>query len=300
MSARDRGPRQAIDLVRRLLSFTDSEVDYGAAKLALDWIVEPSVNPPAMMTRLQHMRDCALRLAGASPSAADKLEALRTLIYKPGTWNRYRPIKYHRVNPWIPEVQTLSHCLATGQGNCVSMPILFLILGRKLGLDLALASAPRHFFLHYREEGGRVLNLEATSGAQPARDIWIRRQMPMTDLALTNGLYMRSLSPAEAVAAMVTPILAHLLDQARYAEAAEIAQIVLRHHPRHVDAMLTLGTVYGRLADDFRKRFPFPCAMPNPLRTRVGLLLERNASLFAAAEALGWKPEEMDVPVSEI
>ena len=41
---------------------------------------------------------------------------------------------------------------------------------------------------------GRIFNLETTSGAHVTRDEWYRSNLPMTDAALRNGLYMRPLS----------------------------------------------------------------------------------------------------------
>jgi hypothetical protein len=36
-------------------------------------------------------------------------------------------------------------------------------------------------------------NPETTSGAYPARDVYIRQNMPMTDQAIANGIYMKTL-----------------------------------------------------------------------------------------------------------
>ena len=77
-------------------------------------------------------------------------------------------------------------------GQCVSMPILFLILGERLELNVALARAPAHFFIRYTAPDGKAWNLETTSGAHPARLDWFRQNMPMSERALESGLYMRA------------------------------------------------------------------------------------------------------------
>ena len=48
----------------------------------------------------------------------------------------------------------MSHYLATRKGNCVSMPVLFVILGQKLGLPITLAIAPNHVFAKYKRDNG--------------------------------------------------------------------------------------------------------------------------------------------------
>jgi hypothetical protein len=122
------------------------------------------------------------------------------------------------------------------------MPILFLILADRLGLDMALAEAPLHMFVRWRDESGGTLNLETTSGAHPARDAWFRHNMPMTDLALANGLYMRSLGRREGVTLMAHTLLESLMVQSRYGDVIEVADVILGHGRRDVYAMLKKAT----------------------------------------------------------
>lgn len=105
------------------------------------------------------------------------------------------------------------------------MPILFLILADRLGLDLSLAMAAAHFFVRWRDEEGRTVNLETTSGANPARDIWLREAVGYTDRGVESGFYMRSLPRREAVAAMALTLVEHLMAERRFREGAG------RHRP---------------------------------------------------------------------
>jgi hypothetical protein len=135
-----------------------------------------------------------------------KLSALRRVIYESGAWNGGRPFAYDHADPLGQNVRNklIATYLATRRGNCVSMPVLVLIVGERMGLNLALSTAPLHIFLRHTEESGREINLEATSGAHPARTLWYRQNLPMTDRAIESGLYMRTLSRWEAVAHMAS------------------------------------------------------------------------------------------------
>lgn len=173
------------------------------------------------------------------------------------------------------------------------MPALFAILAQRLGLDVALATAPDHVFVRWRDEAGRILNLETTSGAHPAREAWFRHNMPMSDLALANGLYMRSLSRREEVALMAHSLLVELLDAESYGEAIEVANVILRHSPRDICAILGKGTACGHLIrTEFEGRYPHPFLIPMPQRLRYLTLARLNRELFEAAAALGWEPED--------
>jgi regulator of sirC expression with transglutaminase-like and TPR domain len=171
------------------------------------------------------------------------------------------------------------------------MPILFLIVGERMGLNLALSTAPLHIFLRYADESGREINLEATSGALPARTIWYRQNLPMTDRAIESGLYMRTLSRREAIAHMASTVVDFLMAEGRYQEAIAVAEVVLQHYPRDSYTMVKLGTAYAELMRiEFFERFPTPALIPPALRQRYMMLARRNQIAFQAAEALGWEP----------
>lgn len=63
------------------------------------------------------------------------------------------------------------HGLLDGQGGtCVTMPVLYIAVGRRLGYPLYLVQAREHFFVRWEEEGGERFNIEATSLGFVPRD----------------------------------------------------------------------------------------------------------------------------------
>jgi regulator of sirC expression with transglutaminase-like and TPR domain len=280
-------------IVRGILSLPDDQLDYGRAKLAFDRIVDPSSNVDAISAELDRLAQSANALAGADASQASKLSALRRAIYESGDWNGRRPFAYDHADPLGQNVRNklISTYLATRRGNCVSMPILFLIVGERMGLNLALSTAPLHIFLRYADETGREINLEATSGALPARTIWYRQNLPMTDPAIESGLYMRTLTRREAVAHMASTVVDFLMSEGRFQDAIDVGEIVLQHYPRDGYTLVKLGSAYGELMRvEFLDRFPTPAAIPPALRGRYMTLAQGNQRAFQAAEALGWQP----------
>ena len=179
-------------IARNMLSLPDGRLSYGRAKLVFDRIVDPSVNVDATLAEINRLASRANALAGAGASRATKLSALRRVIYESGEWNGGRPFSYDHADPLGQNVRNklISTYLRTRRGNCVSMPILVLLVGERMGLNLALSTAPLHIFLRYTHESGREINLEATSGAHPARTLWYRQNLPMSDRAVESGLYL--------------------------------------------------------------------------------------------------------------
>lgn len=279
--------------VQNILSVPDDQLDYGRAKLAFDRIVDPSVSTDATLAEIDRLARRASALAGANAAPAARLAALRRVIYDSGDWNGGRPFSYDHADPLGRNVRNklISTYLATRRGNCVSMPILLLIVGERMGLNLSLSTAPLHIFLRYTDENGREINLEATSGGHPARTLWYRQNLPMTDRAIASGLYMRTLSRREAVAHMASTVVDFLMGERRFPEAIEVAEIILRHYPRDGYTLARLGTAYGELMRvDYFERFPEPAMIPPDLRARYVLLARGNQRAFDAAKALGWEP----------
>lgn len=282
-------------LVGKVLSLPDEQLDYACSKLAFDTVADPTLDRVATLAELDVFTETVRRIAGPSAKADEKLRALRKAIYESGPWNDHKPFTYDHADPFGSgnRNKLISHFLATRRGNCVSMPILFLIIADRLGLDMALALAPDHIFVRHREESGRIVNLETTSGAYPARNDWYRQHMPMSERALRSGIYLRSLSRREAVGVMASTVLEHLLDERSYSEAVKVSEVILRHCPRDVYTLLKQGTAFAHLIRvEFELKYPSPLLIPAPLRPRYLMLAKRNRAAFEAAEALGWEPVE--------
>jgi regulator of sirC expression with transglutaminase-like and TPR domain len=281
------------DMVRNVLSQPNDQLNYGRAKLAFDRIVDPSLNADAALDEMNRLAGSASTLAGPDASPAARLSALRRAIYESGDWNGHRPFAYDHADPLGQNVRSklISTYLATRRGNCVSMPILFLIVGERMGLNLALSTAPLHIFLRHTDEAGREVSLEATSGAHPARTAWYRQNLPMTDRSIASGLYMRTLTRREAVAHMASTVVDYLMTEGRYQEAVDVARVILQHYPRDGYTMVKLGTAYAELMrTEFVERYPPPARVPAALQQRFLFLAQRNEQAFQAAEALGWQP----------
>lgn len=282
-----------VAVVRAVLSVGDAGLDYGRAKLAFDQLIDPTRPDADMMAQLNRMADGVRRLAGPSASPDARLAALQQLLYVAGPWNGHQPFAYDHDDPLGQRIgnKLLASYLATRRGNCVSMPALFLILADKLGLDVALATAPLHVFVRYRSESGRDLNIETTSGAHPARNAWFHQNMPMSDRAVESGLYMRALAKREGVALLATTILEHLIEQRRFSEALSVSEVILEHAPRDAYTMVKQGSVCAELIrTEFTEQYRTPTLIPQSLRERYVMLAQRNRSTFEAAEALGWQP----------
>lgn len=286
--------------IQTIMEQPEDRIDLARAELTIDQMIDPSIDINANLKKLDAMAAEIRRKLPPRPSSLDKVQALRHYLYSKGEWNRNQPFQYDFSDPKGTRVRNklLPNYLTTKKGNCVSMPLLFIVLGQKLGIDVTAAEAPFHVFVKYRNEAGQRFNLETTSTGGPTSDASYRAQAPMTDEAIANGLYMRPLNKKETVTVMLHTLMQHYAEQRQYGLVVAVANLILKRFPNSVTAMLFRGNAYGRLFDASMREFEDMRGMvPFPPQERMLLqhYAQANQADFERAEALGWRaptPEE--------
>jgi regulator of sirC expression with transglutaminase-like and TPR domain len=280
--------------VREILSQPEAQLDYLHAATTFDQLIDKSSDIAATKAMVARLVDAARQMAGPNPSDTYKLAAVRKTIYDAGAWNYNRAFSYDLNDPLGTQIRSkmLSSYVRTRKGNCVSMPMLFLIVADRMGLKVHLAAAPLHLFVRYTDQTGGEHNLEATSGGHEARGEWYRQNLPMTDRALESGIYMRTLSRRETVAAMASTVMDFLLAERRYQEASEVADAILAANPRDAYMMAMKGSaIAGLMQVEYYDKYPDPALIPPALRARYAMLAAANSKAFKDAEALDWEAE---------
>lgn len=288
--------RDAVQIVRSVLQTPEESIDLATAKLTFDKLVDPTIDIGASLAQINRMVETVRSMAGPAASSKQKLTAVRDYIYLSGDWNDHRPYQYDLADPLGEKIanKLLPNYISSRRGNCVTMPFLFIILADRMGLRATASLAPLHVFVKFTEAAtGKTFNLETTSGAHVTRDAWYREKMPMTDEAIANGVYMKTLTKKETLAVMADTIVEHYRATKQYEKAIAVAEAILATYPNSVHAMLSRGTAAAYLLDDnFYQKYPMPADIPVNLRRDYEMLVEINRSAFERAEALGWRPTE--------
>jgi regulator of sirC expression with transglutaminase-like and TPR domain len=267
-------------------------------------MIDPSIDVRAGVKQIDEMAAQIRAMSRPSASSAERLQALQRYLYEKGPWNGYQPFGYDFDDPAGNNISNklLPNYIKSRKGNCVTMPVLFVILGQRLDLDVTLSTAPLHLFVKYTDAASRVAyNLESTSGAKPARDVWIRQQNPMTDVAIANGIYMQKLSKRKSAAVMATTLSEYLAQGQKYDKVIAVSDVILAHYPKEVGSMLSKGNAYGRLATaQLVRKGPHTDAMPPKDRGYFEYLAQQNRIWFAKAETLGWREPSQEQEASYI
>lgn len=264
-------------------------------KLTVDAMVDPSVNTAVVKATIERMVADIRTMVSENATSASKLDALKRYLYESGPWNDNRPFLYDLDDPLgeKPANRLLQRYLTTGRGNCITMPILFLALGQRLGLTMTLAEAPLHVFVKYTDDAGKVWSLEPTSGGGFTRDAWYRQKLPMSDKAIASGIYLRALSHDEATALIASFLVEHDIATGEFENALAISDVLLRHYPNFAYGLVKKGNAYsGLLRRELAGKYMRMEDIPADLRAKADQWYVLNGEAFAKAEALGWRPQD--------
>lgn len=140
-----------VQTVRAVLATPDNKIDFAKAKFTFDKLVDPKVDINAHLKEIDRIVAAVQVMAGPHATSRQKLIAIRKYIYEGGGWNGHKPYQYDLTDPLGKKLtnKLLSTYLFTRRGNCISMPVLFVILADRLGLRVTLSLAPFHVFVKY-------------------------------------------------------------------------------------------------------------------------------------------------------
>lgn len=284
-------PVETLAPLRQILQTPEDRIDLANAKLIIDRMIDPTVDAIETGRKLDAL---AARIKARFPNGASnqvKLELLVTSLSQPGPWNDHRPFSYDLADPFGRNIRNklLATYLVTRKGNCVSMPVLLVILGQKLGLDLTFATAPEHVLAKFRNDQGQWINIEATSFGTK-RDSSYQEEMGIAPKAISSGIYLRPLDKRESVAVMMATLMEFYGQQGQQGDRIAIADMALQANPKDVVAMLQKGNAYFRFMQvRYLSRYRSPDEMTPAERLDFDGLQRNNHLWFERAEALGWK-----------
>ena len=157
--------------------------------------------------------------------------------------------------------QFVSRLLQTGAGQCHSMPLLYLILARELGLEAYLAYSPNHSYIRFRDGQGTWHNFETTNGHMVS-DKWIMGSQYIKTGAIRHRLYMDTLGLRQQLAVCLNDLnngfqVYFGIADGRFPD--ECSNLSLRHYPQgNLHALATRSNMYLQLFDRLRRQMGVP------------------------------------------
>ena len=158
--------------------------------------------------RASDARRAAGRIAKRSDKVFDFCDAIRSLGIDYNDEFRTTSATQEQVVAMYRDERNvfLTGLMATRRGSCVSMPMIYLCVGRKLGYPVHLVMVGNHLFIRWQESTDLYLNIETTIASQTAvaenEDVFLEAEgLTRAEIAGTN--WLRNLSNREIVASLL-------------------------------------------------------------------------------------------------
>src|SRR6185436_11011174 len=132
------------DEITAALSRPESKISLFEAALLISRLDNPDLDVEAYR---EHFNELAVDLKARiskGANAADRLDALRTFLFADNGFHGSRADYYNRANSYIDRV------LDDREGIPITLSILFIELGSRIGLDLSGVGLPGHFVVKHR------------------------------------------------------------------------------------------------------------------------------------------------------
>jgi len=178
----------------------EDRIDVGRASFALSQEFYPSVDIEGFSRQLDAMAAAVRRKVTSPNDPEERVWAMNTVFFQE------RGIRYdHDPQGRRKPLNYLLHgLLETGKGMCVSMPLLYVAVGQRLGYPIALVCVPDHAFARYVDPAFPHGNIEATSGGKRFTDDDYIKRHGVNATALKSGAYMRPLTLREHLGVLIT------------------------------------------------------------------------------------------------
>jgi regulator of sirC expression with transglutaminase-like and TPR domain len=288
------GASQARDefaALRAQFALPDQHVNYLQAKLAVDSAINPATDQDAIRADVARWEAAVRSNMPKGATSRQTLDAVLKTLYTPGPWNNNRPLSYDLNDPLGKDLvnKQLGTYLRTRKGNCVSMPILFVILGQRLGLTVTLATAPNHVMVKFADDEEKMWrNVEATAGGFKYDESYIR-ETGISEKALKNEIYLRPLLPHESIGVITSTLMEHYAAKQNGEGLLTVADMALKANPKDTNALVwKANAFYVLIQERYRKLYPKASDIPPEKVADFKHLSQENHAWFAKAEALGW------------
>ena len=284
---------QKLQKIKAILDQQPHQIDFAKVKITVDKIIDSSVDAEATSKKIDRMTMNIISMFPPKANSMQKLLTIKKYLYSKGNWNNNTPFKYDFNDPMgtMLKNKLLSNYLITKKGNCISMPILFLILGQKVGLNVSLSTAPHHVFVKYTDDDtGQVYNIETTNSGNFMRSSWYQKYFLITEQAIEKKVYLNLLSKREAASVVTMTYGEHLIKQKKYQESIDFFSVILEYYPKSIFSIISKANTYYRLIETkFMAIYPRANMIPHYKRAEFKYYQYKNKEYFWIAEQLGWR-----------
>lgn len=194
--------------IEEILTLPEDQIDVGYSSLILAKEFYPNLNIEFFLYTFDYMAKRFNHFFGHLKSPDDQIRALNTYLYRKGVWNDSITFSYDDDDLYTTQLSNkfINGYIATKKGSCITMPMLYVILGERLGWPIHAVRSASHFFVRYVCDppiSGFQENIEATNGGGYISNKQYQEDVLIPEKAIQNGVFLRTLTKKEYLASLL-------------------------------------------------------------------------------------------------
>lgn len=273
--------------VQDLLTLSEDEIDIGMAALTLAQEIYPDMDVAAHSARIDALAERVRALAQGTPDPDRRVRCLNTVLLLYEKFQGSRDSSFARKS----ESYYLNRLLDTKQGNCFSMPVLYIAVAERLGWPVYLVHVPDHCFVRYVDPTFKEQNIETTSNGGYVPDAKYAQDFLVSESGRVRGTYLRALTHRESLGDLVEKNAVTWGQRGRLPKAIDYLNVATKLNPRLVSAWANLASAHKMMA----KRASGPEAQKHlelaakyaKKRDELGFVHPKDIPPFFAAKTAG-------------
>lgn len=217
-----------------LFDLPENEINIGIASLVMAKEFYPNMNVDFFLYSFDYMSQRFNEVFGHYENPNERVRALNTYFYKPGHWNDGISFGYDDNDLQVTKLSNrfINGYIATKKGSCITMPLLYVILGERLGWPIYPVRSAKHFFVRYIPEELYInfdQNIETTNGGSFISNEQYKLDVQIPDKAIENGVYLRTLSKKEYLASLLLVNAAQHLENDNIETAKKYLKLAIKY-----------------------------------------------------------------------
>jgi len=182
--------------------------------------------------------------------------------------------------------------MATHKGNCHSLPFLYKILAKELGVKAYLSFAPNHIYIKQKSKKTSWYNTELTNAMFPV-DAWIMSSGYVSRESIVSGIYMDTIGEKQSIAVCLNDLAKGYL---RKFKSSPDLQFVIRccdlglnYFPNYVELLLLKAETTKKQYENHITKYGKEVANKEPYKFKTDALYEEMEKTYATLATLHYK-----------
>jgi len=236
---------QIAESTQHLLNMPEDKIDVGIIALELAKEIYPDIDIASYSAKIDALAGQVRRLAKGTRDPDLRIRCLNTVILLQDKFQGTRDSSSARRS----ENYYLNHVLDTRQGNCFTMPILYVAVAQRLGWPVYPVSVPDHSFVRYVDPALKEQNIETTSNGGYVPDDRYAKDFLVSKAGRQSGVYLRTLTYHEMLGDLVATNGIYFGQQGQLAKSVAYLKLATRLNPKLAGAWANLANANRMMAN---------------------------------------------------